>query len=478
MNLKTLRKKYKRFVYKDFSYRIYKNDLEISFDFSIEPDIHFKPKVLLKNIDKKRFKKIKKKVIDNLVFNLGMIEVLSYWKATCSPEIEIKKGSLSREQIKWWKDLIIDGMGQFFYENKINWRNSSFLKIKAQEPRKVNIFKGRLKNEFLVPIGGGKDSALTLELLKRMGKKITCFSLNPTDSSKTVMKTADCKNPVIVERKIDKKLLELNREGFLNGHTPFSAYIAFLSVFVSVLFNKKYISLSNERSSDEGNLLYLGKEVNHQYSKSYHFERKFKSYSKKYLTEDVEYFSFLRPLYDIQIASLFSRYPKYLKSFLSCNEAYKTYSGTRKRTKKWCLNCPKCLFVFSCLYPFIKKEMIIKIFGENLFEKEELLPLMKELTGVEKFKPFECVGTKRESQLAFYLSWKKANRIAEKPVLLEYFKDKILPRTIGRKFVRGLSQYPYFEKETKIIMNSWNKKNNLSKKLEKQLKNLTTLNKD
>ncbi len=68
--------------------------------------------------------------MNNLVFHLGLMEIPTYWKATCSPEIVVKAGPLNKEQIKWWKDLIIKGMGQFFYENKIDWRSSNFLKIR------------------------------------------------------------------------------------------------------------------------------------------------------------------------------------------------------------------------------------------------------------------------------------------------------------------------------------------------------------
>ena len=245
--------------------------------------------------------------------------------------------------------------------------------------------------------------------------------------------------------------MELNRKGFLNGHTPFSAYLAFLTVLIGVIFDKKYIALSNERSSNEGNLKYLGKTINHQYSKSFDFEKKFRNYSKKYLAEDIEYFSFLRPLYEIQIAKLFSKYfDKYGTVFLSCNEAYKTYSGKKKPTKKWCGHCPKCLFVFAILYPFIKTKKLIKIFGQNLFDKKELLNLMKELIGESRFKPFECVGTKKESLIAFYLSWEKVKKEKSYPCLLKYFEDKILVK------------HPNLANEAKGLMGSWFEQNSLS----------------
>ena len=447
------RKNYPKFVYQSYFYKLNKNNLEIFFDFKIEPDINFKPKVVIKKINKSRFQKINKNILDNLIFHLGLIELLSYWKATCSPEIEIRAGFLNKDQICWWKNLILKGMGQFFYENKINFLAPNFLKINVTRNDLV-IFQSNLKNRILVPIGGGKDSIVTLEILKAAKKEINCFALNPTSITKKIMKIAGCKESIFVKRKIDPKLFKLNQKGFLNGHTPFSAYLSFLSVLVAFLFDYKYIAFSNERSSNEGNLKYLGRVINHQYSKSFDFEKKFRYYSKKYLLKNIEYFSFLRPLYEIQIAKLFSKYPQYFLVFLSCNEAFKTASGTKKPIKKWCCNCPKCLFVFAILYPFLKESQLIKIFNQNLFQKKNLLPIMQALIGEKKFKPFECVGTKKESQVAFYLSWKKCRGLtpANLPYLLKYFERKILPK------------YPSLEKQSKRILKSWSNQHNLPKK--------------
>jgi len=486
-----LRRKYPRFIYENFDWKISGNNLKIPFDFKIESaenrslPIYFKPRLVIKNVKKSQIERVGKGILNNLVFNLGLIEMLSYWKATCSPEIEIKAGLLNQEQIKWWKDLINRGMGQFFFENKINFKKPNFIKIKpilansamaelaSMKERLKNKLKNKLQNKVLVPVGGGKDSTVTLELLKATNKKIQCFSLNPTEAAKRIMKIAGCDNPIVVQRKIDKRLLELNRKGFLNGHTPFSAYLAFSSVLVAVLFDFKYIAFSNERSSNEGNVKYLERVINHQYSKSFDFEKKFRKYCQNYLTPEVQYFSFLRPLYEIQIAKIFSKYPQYFNAFLSCNEAHRTYSGTKKPIRKWCGKCPKCLFVFSSLYPFIG-EKAIEIFGKNLFEDRKLLPLMLRLIaaspretsldssrrGKEKFKPFECVGTKKESFIAFYLSYKKyrGSTPANIPALLKYFERNILPK------------HPNLKKEAKKLLNSWNKNHFLPKNFEKIIK--------
>jgi len=452
------RAKYPHFFYQRYSWKLRGGDLQIFFDFSVPPDIKFQSKILVKNISQRDINRVGESAIDNLVFHLGMAESFSYWKATCSPEIIVNAGALTLQQIDWWKDLLLQGMGEFFYQNRIDFTQEDFIQIisslRQSSPKKQS--NPRLRPNILIPIGGGKDSIVTLELLKKSKQKINAFVLNPKQEQKEILKITGLKNPIIVERNIDPMLLELNRRGYLNGHTPFSSYLAFLSTLCAVLFDCKYIAVSNEQSSNEGNVEYLEKSINHQYSKSYDFERKFRKYSKTYLIENIEYFSFLRPLYEIQIAKLFSKYPKYFAIFLSCNEAHKTYSGTKKPTGKWCGKCPKCLFIFAALYPFVDEKELIKVFKRNLFQDKSLIPMMKELIGERKFKPFECVGTTKESLATFYLSLQKHED--KPPILLSHFKKEILPR------------HKNLEKESRRILTSWSNKNFLPQKFLKFLR--------
>lgn len=409
-----LRKEHPLFIYKNYAYKVVGNNLEIVFDFLIEPDIRFKPAVIVKNINKARLKKIGDSVLDNFAFHLGLMEIPSYWKATCSPQIIIEAGYLDKEQIKWWHDLIIKGLGQFFYENKINWQKPGFLKIKRKSNKKHQRYTKFLRNRYLVPVGGGKDSIVTLEKLRK--KQINAFAVNPTKAVKNVLRISGIKEPIVVERKIDSSLLELNKKGYLNGHTPFTAVLSFLSVFCAVLFDYKHIAFSNEKSADEGNVEYLGKTINHQYSKSSEFEKKFKSYCQRYLAKNIHYFSFLRKYTELEISKMFSKYSKYFSAFSSCNIASKTDGG-------WCRNCSKCLFVYMSLYPYLNKKQILQIFNEDLFKKKKLLSIMKALIGQGKVKPFECVGTYRESRLALNLSLKKAKKSGKIPYLLQKFHE-------------------------------------------------------
>ena len=171
----------------------------------------------------------------------------------------------------------------------------------------------------------------------------------------------------------------------------------------------KYIALSNESSANEPTDKETG--VNHQYSKSIEFEKDFRVYVDKYICKDIKYFSFLRPLSEYTIAKLFSKYPDHFTSFKSCNVGSKTDT--------WCGNCPKCLFTYIILSPFIDIETLIDIFGKDLFDDKALLRHFNDLIGQSEVKPFECVGTIDEVNLAV----RKVIEMTEKPLpyLLEYY---------------------------------------------------------
>jgi hypothetical protein len=168
--------------------------------------------------------------------------------------------------------------------------------------------------------------------------------------------------------------------------------VAFLTYLTANLLGKKYIALSNEDSANQSNV--DGENINHQYSKSFEFEKDIRFYFEQFLSSGVEYFSMLRPITELQIAMLFSKQKQYHKTFKSCNV------GSKQSPWVWCCNCPKCLFVFSILSPFLYKDENIEIFGEDLFEKESLKETFIELCGFGETKPFECVGTYEEVRFA------------------------------------------------------------------------------
>lgn len=381
MTYSLLRKKHPRFVYETALVFQRENSLHVRFSFLLEPNTHFYPELVIPTEGP-----AEKTKAQFLAFHLGLVEAISYWKAACPGEFVVKAGFLDKEQIAWWKDLFINGLGEFFYKNNIDFTQKDFLRISCLSSLNSKLSSLSFSPRDLVLVGGGKDSAVTLKLLKKNGRPTRALVLNPTRAALDNIKIAGFTNPIIVKRKIDPKLFELNSTGYLNGHTPFSAYLAFLGLFVAVLRGYENIIVSNESSANEGNLIFRGLEVNHQYSKSFSFEKKFRAYVSKYLTQKHQYFSLLRPLNELQIAKFFSTLPQYFFSFRSCN--------TGSKTDSWCGKCAKCAFVYLTLAPFIPREQLLAIFGT----KPETRKFIQEMR--EGRKPFECVGTKEEVEQA------------------------------------------------------------------------------
>ena len=447
-----LRDQYPEFVYESVSTEIVNGELSIGFEFSAGSDIHFAPMMNVASPDAFSMASVNPRLLRNLAFHLGLIEMLSYWKATCSPHIVIRAGFLGLEQVDWWKRLLIKGMGEFFYVNQVDFTAHDFVDIRvAAEDDVPSCDSQRTGNRILVLASGGKDSALTLQLLREAGADFNCLMLNPLPAALALVKEAGCDSPIIVKRAIDPRLLELNRLGYLNGHTPFSALLSFLGVTCALLFDYESVIVSNERSSNEGNVEYLGAQVNHQYSKTFDFEQRFRDYSRKYLSQPVEYFSLLRPLYEIQIAQMVSQYPRLLPVFKSCNR--NQLAGT------WCGSCPKCISVFTLFYPFLSREDLVSTFGRNYFESESCIPLLKELAGTHGHKPFECVGTHDETITALHLASMRARREhGEPPVALQFVEREILPL------------HPGVETLSKDVLCAWSAEHNLPVEYERLLR--------
>lgn len=413
-----LREKYSSIIYENYQIIDNNDNIEIIYKFSIPSLETFNPKIIIpKSI-------IKRNDIDNdffnyLVFHIGVIELISYYKSVCAKNIVIKCGYLNKEQINWFKKLYYNGLGEFLYRNNIDISMDNLVDfiIEAQHEN----FQKRSFESFgnLINVGGGKDSCVSLSILENESNN-ACFLMNAKKPMIDCAKISGYSDNDIycVERIIDKdKIIKLNNLGFLNGHIPISSVIAFISYLVAYLSGKENIILSNEESANESYV--KGKNINHQYSKSFEFELDFYNYTTTYFSDNIKYFSLLRPLKELQIAYIFSKLKKYHKIFKSCN------LGSKKESWNWCLDCSKCLFVYLILSPFLSEGDLLEIFGENLLNKDSLLNDFIGLIGESENKPFECVGTYEEVVYCVNKSIQKYFDSHQKlPSLLQYYFDK------------------------------------------------------
>jgi len=448
MKLDELREKHPRLIYQSYSIQPKENTIDIAFNFLLEPDIFFHPTVVLPINGSPDLK-----AIENFVFHLGLVELISYWKTACPREIAILPGQLSADQIDWWHDLFIHGLGEFFYQNKLDFTAPDFLTLKPATVAATLPVKPPLhKTGDLILVGGGKDSIVTLEVMKQSSRRKGTFVMNSRQASFDSIRIAGYEPPLMVKRTIDPTLLELNRAGYLNGHTPFSAYLAFLGVLVGHLHGYDQIIASNESSANEQNIIFHQLKINHQYSKSFRFEERFRDYCQHYLTESVQYSSFLRPLLDFQISGIFSNCTHHHQSFRSCN--------VNLRENTWCKKCAKCAFVYLSLFPFLPYDRMLNIFGEDLYLKPEIAEQIKGLTGIDNYKPFECVGTIEESQVAIALSIEKYKAMGKAvPPILSRVAEKT-----------GIGEQVDLTTLVPQVMSQWGQENFLSSEQEHLLK--------
>jgi UDP-N-acetyl-alpha-D-muramoyl-L-alanyl-L-glutamate epimerase len=378
-----------------------------------------------------------------------MVEVASYWKALCPKQLNITAHFLSRAEIAWWRKLYYFGLSEFFYRNSIEVTSEEFVNIAAKHHAGSLPEHLTLTTRKLIPVGGGKDSSVSLELLGADRNDAYVLLLNAPEAAKRCSLIAGFSAEQIIEigRTIDPGLLRLNAQGALNGHTPFSALLAFVSLFAAALTGTSSIILSNESSANEPTV--LGSNVNHQYSKSFEFEEDFRDYVAKFATLDITYFSLLRPFNELQIASLMSANAQYLSSFRSCNVG--------SREDRWCGHCAKCLFTYIILHPFCAEQTLSSIFGHDLLDDRSLEPLMQDLLGRSEYKPFECVGTTREVRAATSLILINEKVGVNKPRrLLEFVKSQHKEVLVSRRSAMSM-------------LKEWNDQHNLPARLVQRL---------
>jgi len=387
---------------------------------------------------------------------LHLIGGISYFKTCCPRKIEIRSGSLSKEQADFWNTVYEKGLREFFFKNKIDFRGLiNFPQSESQTPNpKPTPYSLRPTPKLLVPIGGGKDSTVTVELLKKAGYDVTLFRIGRHPLIEETAKIMGL--PLLtVERHLSPELFKLNAEGALNGHVPITAYLSCLTIVIAELYGFDAIVMSNERSASEGNVDYLGEAINHQWSKSLEFERMLRDYLKD-IGSPIEYFSLLRPLSELAITKMFAMHPQYFPCTTSCNTNWKISSipqplppeeeggqredknnkqqtfpsshggGVRGGGSRWCAHCPKCAFAFTMFAAFLSKEKLMEIFGKILFDEETLQPFFRQLLGLEGFKPFECVGTPEETSAAFLLAHERKD--LEDAKAMRLFVADVLPK--------------------------------------------------
>ena len=333
------------------------------------------------------------KLLDLTAIVLGV----SYFKLKAPEIIRAPDIQLTAEERAFAIDVYENGLGEFYARNDLK----RFGKLTLAGPAETRPAPAapKLQQRALLPIGGGKDSLVSVQLLEAAGIDFSPFAVNPKGPIVTSVERIG-RAPVYVTRELDREMIRLGSEpGYYNGHVPSTAINSMIGALAALLFSYDRIVLSNERSASEGNAQHDGREVNHQYSKSLDFEKRIAAVLAGATGGTLGYFSLLRPFSEAAIAGMFARETRFDRVFSSCNRNFK-YDG--HNGPLWCGECPKCHFVFLILAPVMEKDRLVGIFGKNLLAEPENEHSFRELTGLAGQKPWECVGEIEEAAACLY----------------------------------------------------------------------------
>ncbi len=340
----------------------------------------------------------RRKVLHRLLDHLAVVAGLSYYKLAAPAHVIVEHGVWSPDDLAYHRALLTNGLGEFCWQNDLDLLDPVWT-LPADGPTPKAPVEVPTPNGPLVPVGGGKDSCVSIEAVRSAGLTPTLVTVRRFPVIQDVI-TASGLPDVAVARVLDPSIGSLVAQGALNGHVPVTAIVTWASLIAALLGGHDAVVLSNERSASEGNVLYRGSEINHQWSKSAEAEAML-SEALRHITPSVRSFSLLRGMSELSIARRFAdTCQRYFSTFSSCNGAFRT--DPSRRVDRWDGTCAKCQFVFLALATVLGRREVEAIWGADVFSVSPLHGF-EALLGLTEWKPFECVGESAECRVALAL---------------------------------------------------------------------------
>jgi hypothetical protein len=347
----------------------------------------------------------------SLLMNLAACIIgVSYYKAACAHEVCFKT-PLTEGSVEVAKAVYTDGLGEFFARNSLKFPPDIGFFFELAQPNfeyAETTLRAVHEPNPTVAFGGGKDSHAAIELLKRSGCVPHLVSVTLSDNvSRRLFRMTD--EPLkIITRRIDERLLVLNRDGaVLNGHVPITAINSILLTLYAYVKDSRWVVFANERGASVPTQVYQGADVNHQYSKSLGFEYLFRRGIAEAVGDRVQYFSILRPFSELWIAAFVAREAQSSRRYMaSCNRNF-VFAGPAALPAdvRWCGKCSKCVYTATIMAPHLTPVEMQQIFECEVLDSKENLPVAEELCGLSGAKPWECVGDMDDTFAAMhYLS--------------------------------------------------------------------------
>jgi len=352
---------------------------------------------------------------------------VSYYKTAAPPVIDLGDTTLTGRERAFLREFYRSGLGEYAYRNGLDLSDLTLqtalgasLPQPSEEHRRAPAPAPHPTFQDLrplIPFGGGIDSIVTVEGVRRRAADVALFVVSrPADLFAAIEKPAAVSGLPVVRagREIDPQLLRSQELGFRNGHVPVTGIISAIAVLAAVLNGRDTVVMSNEWSASVPTLEHNGQQVNHQWSKSAAFEAGFRELLRAAPAGLPDYFSALRDRTELWVGEKFAGLTQYHGTFRSCNRAF--HIDAMRRLGHWCGQCDKCCFIDLILAPFMSAQQLKTVFaqaggGGEPLGKPELKAKFQTLLG-SGTKPFECVGEVNECRAAAVLAASRPDRKA------------------------------------------------------------------
>lgn len=338
----------------------------------------------------------RKAALDEAIRLLHQIAGVSYYKSWIPKKIVFADHPPSPERAQFLQQTYEHGLAEFAYVNQLDLVG----KIPFPHSNACNTSANSisLKHRYVVPFGGGKDSSVSAEIIKKAGLPVAAIQVGESGLIRDVIAASGLPR-LYIKRILSPVLGDYHAQGAYNGHVPVTAILSAAFLVAGILYDFDTLVMSNEASANIATLTTTaGTTVNHQYSKSLQFEQSFSDIVSREIMQNWRYFSLLRGYNELTISQRFAQFPQYFSVFSSCNRNFHI-DGSRVKGR-WCKACPKCRFVFLALAPSLPKSLLIDIFGGNLLDDATQISGFADLLGEGDHKPLECVGDIEESRAA------------------------------------------------------------------------------
>ena len=124
-----LRREFSTFTFERQTVKRENGTLSLAFDFNLDDRYHFRPTLEIPERPFFDWDNIPEAQLQTLAFQIGMTELVSYWKIACPKRVVVKPFALTESQKAFWKKLYYNGLGEFMYLNGITVSEEALMEI-------------------------------------------------------------------------------------------------------------------------------------------------------------------------------------------------------------------------------------------------------------------------------------------------------------------------------------------------------------